>query len=222
MAGSIGRRRFVALATAAVGAPLLAGCGDGPSSAATSTRYGPDAWRTMFSPIGTGQSEEFQHYDSLGAAVRDPQNLVVRVAAGRNVRVVDDLGGETDAERWLMMAADLPIIDVLAGDAPGATIGVQLSSFDAPDPGDAEAAVAAMARALDELGPGIWVLQNLHVTTPIRRRLATSQCLFVEKNGKMTNPMYPGGKSADPVAEEAMAHKTLDGLATAIERIASG
>jgi len=60
------------------------------------------------------------------------------------VRVVDDLGGETDAERWLVLAAELPITRVLAGDAPGDTLEVQLGSFDAPGPGDAEALGAAM------------------------------------------------------------------------------
>jgi len=33
--------------------------------------------------------------------------------------------------------------------------------------------------------------------------------------------MYPGGRSADPVADEAMGHQTLDGLAVAIEKIAA-
>jgi hypothetical protein len=225
MAMSIGRRRFVALAAAGVGVSALVGCGDDASAPAAprSTRYGDDAWRTIFSPIGTGQSEEFLHYPALSAAVRDSKNLVVRVEAGRNVRIADDLGGETSAERWLVLAADLPVVRVLAGrgTAAAGTLEVQFASFDAPGPGDAEAVVAALSRALVELGPAIWILQRSSTPRPVHLRLATSQCLFVERRGKVTNPMYPGGKASDPVADEAMSHRTLDRLAAAIEAIAA-
>lgn len=135
--------------------------------------------------------------------------------------MAEDLGGETDAERWLVLAADLPIVGVLAGKATGDSVEVQFASFDAPAPGDAEALVAAMTRVLAELGPAIWILQR-STTKPVHLRLATSQCLFVERHGKLISPMYPGGRSADPVAEEAMAHRTLDGLAAVIGRIATG
>lgn len=43
----------------------------------------------------------------------------------------------------------------------------------------------------------------------------------MQRRGKVTNPMYPGGRTSDPVAEEAMGHRTLDRLATIIEKNAA-
>ena len=205
---------------------LLVGCGGQPGSgeptlstdtgATTSTQP-----QGQVNPLGggSGGGNEVDHYATIAAAVNDPENVGI-LGTVTDVRVTRIIGEE--ASGGLMMVGATVHVDAKISGRTLDKIGPELTvEFIGPTrvpaiEDQAANVVAEYKQAFDALGQAIWIVDNKDGKESAYYVLASSQCLFGEKNGAVASPGYVNSPDPGQMVTSAEKYASLADLADAM------
>ena len=169
---------------------------------------------------GGGGGNEAQHYDTLSEAVNDPHNVGI-LGAVTDVRVSRVMGEEA-SPGLIMIGATVHVDSKISGrtlDSIGSQITMEFigPSRDPDIPNQESTVVAEYKQQLDELGQAVWIVRSKQgADEAAYYRLASSQCLFAEKDGAVVNPGYVNSPDPDPMVTSAEKYASLADLAAAM------